>query len=497
MTQANNAPEITTYGGWRRSRGIGLFGLPASTTLLVMGTLVLTMLVTAVSVSALKYLIGPAVIVVGASVAKWNGMPLSHAVIQRMQWWWGSMRGWNSYRAGITVDHPRAWQPPGVLAPTTLISAEDGFGRHYGLVWNQRRGHFTATLRCAATSTWLADRADADQWVANWGAWLTSLGYIPAIQWVAVTVDTAPDPGSTLRNQVQARIDPRSPEASRRIMADLVRSSPAAAADVDTTVSITFDPYRMPNKPKTPDEAVAEVGRLLHGLQSALQSCGVTVIGRATAPQLAGIVRTAFDPAARGEVNRLLESPTEQQQLLTWADAGPVAHEELPNSYRHDSGISVSYGWMEAPRQRVHSGVLARLVAPGPYPKRVTLMYHPKPAAESARIVESEQNATAFRAAVNTKQGRDTTARDALDRQQAQTAATEEAMGASICDISLYATVTVLNEEDLPAACADLEARAETAKIRLRRMTYSQAASFATTLPCGIFPPALAASWSR
>ena len=36
---------------------------------------------------------------------------------------------------------------------------------------------------------------------------------------------------------------------------------------------------------KDPDEKVAEVGRILAGLESALGSCGVTVLGKATADE--------------------------------------------------------------------------------------------------------------------------------------------------------------------------------------------------------------------
>ena len=52
----------------------------------------------------------------------------------------------------------------------------------------------------------------------------------------------------------------------------------------------------------------------MHGLESALGTCGVTVLGRASAAELAGIVRTAFDPAARGEVNRILAPPRPPRQ---------------------------------------------------------------------------------------------------------------------------------------------------------------------------------------
>ena len=43
-----------------------------------------------------------------------------------------------------------------------------------------------------------------------------------------------------------------------------------------------------------------------------------------------------------------------------------------------------------------------------------------------------------------------------------------------------------------PRGVAGTEAAAESSKIRLRRMTYSQAAGFAATLPCGICPAELA-----
>jgi hypothetical protein len=145
----------------------------------------------------------------------------------------------------------------------------------------------------------------------------------------------------------------------------------------------------------------------------------------------------------------------------------------------------------------VHADVLARLFAPGLYPKRVTLQYRPFSAGAAARTLEHEVNAAAFRAEVGRRQGRDATARDLADQERARRAAAEEAMGAGVSLVSLYAAVTVTDEADLPTAIADVEARAETAKIRLRRLYRSQAAGFAATLPCGICPPVLSRRWPR
>ena len=152
----------------------------------------------------------------------------------------------------------------------------------------------------------------------------------------------------------------------------------------------------------------------------------------------------------------------------------------------------MTWAWREAPRQAVTADVLARLLAPGPFPKRVSLQYRPLPAAEAARILEGEVTAAQFHAAYRNRTGRDATARDAFDEKRARQAAAEEAAGAGVCLVSLYVTVTVTSDDDLPRAVADVEAAAESSRIRLRRMTYSQAAGWAATLPCGICPPVLA-----
>ena len=61
-----------------------------------------------------------------------------------------------------------------------------------------------------------------------------------------------------------------------------------------------------------------------------------------------------------------------------------------------------------------------------------------------------------------------------------------------MCLVSLYVTVTVAEAADLPRAVAETEAAADSSRIRLRRMAYSQAAGWAATLPLGVCPAELA-----
>ena len=486
--------QVRTYGGWRRSRSIGLLGLGPAATFILLGAFVALVLLAAISLKAAFYVAPPAVLAGAAGMVRVGGVPIAQLAMQRLRWQYGTSAGHTSYRADVVLRHTGVLQLPGTLAATELLSAEDGYGGHYGLVRDRHTGYLTATLRVVPTSTWLADTGDADGWVANWGAWLASLGHIPALRWVTVTVDTAPDPGTTLTDQVARAIDTSAPRAALEIMDQLVATAPAAAADVATRVSITFDPAQSPAAPKTISEAVIEAGQTLVGLESALGSCGVTVLGRARAADIAGIVRTAFDPAVRGHINRLLAtgiSPALEQQL-NWASAGPAGAQELWDCYQHDSGTSVTYAWREAPRQNVHSDVLARLVAPGPYPKRVSLQYRPFPASAAARTLDGEVRAAEFRHEYSRRTRRDVTARDSHDHARARQAADEEARGAGVSLLGLYVTVTVTDPAQLPRATADTEASAESSKIRLQRLYRSQAAGFTATLPCGICLPDLA-----
>jgi len=220
-----------------------------------------------------------------------------------------------------------------------------------------------------------------------------------------------------------------------------------------------------------------------------LATCGVTVLGRARPAQLAGYVRAAFDPASRGEVQRILAADDPiLDTALTWDTAGPAGTEERWDTYRHDTGLSVTWGWQDAPRQQVTSAVLVRLLAPGRFPRRVTLVYRPLPAGTAARMLESQVNAAAFRDAYRRVQHRDESARDLADRLRAQRAAAEEAQGAGVVLLSLYVTTTAPGRELLTEAVADVEARADQSKIRLRRLYGSQAAGFAATLPAGVLP---------
>lgn len=489
---ATDPAQVRTYGGWRRRRGIGIFGLSTAATFTFLGMFAALLIFAAVWPAALIILLPVAVIVGASEFARIGGIPVRQHVTQRVRWYWGTSRALTSYRSESTVAVTGSVALPGTLATTQLISAEDGYGGRYGLVRDRRTGYLTATLRVIPASTWLAERNDSDGWVASWGSWLASLGHSPMVRWVSVTIDTAPSPGSTLADSLTSAADPSAPEAARQIMAQLAETAPVAAADVDTRVSITFDPAASPARPKTLQEAIAEAGRTLHGLQVQLGSCGLTVTGRASAPDLAAMVRVAYDPDTRSEVARLLGTAADDDRRLAWQNSGPGGAEELWDRYQHAGSTSVTWGWREAPRSNVHADVLARLTSPTTWPKRVTIQYRPFPSAAATRVLENEVRAAEFRREYARRTHRDATARDAADHARARQAAMEEAQGSGVALVSLYVTVTVPEKDELPRAIASVESAAGSSKIQLQRLYGSQAAGFCAGLPCGIYLPELA-----
>lgn len=495
-----------TYGNWRRARGLGLGQLGTAQTAAVIGAVFVPILVANISPRVALLFAPVSAVVLVAVFARLGGQTLLDVVVRRVRFRRARANGWTELSGGLLTDHPRRADLPGPMAPVVPLDSDDGRGGKQGLLWDRRSGRLTVIFRVSPVGLDLADADQADAWVASFGAFLADLGYQPMVRHVAITVDTAPAGGTTLRDHVTARLDPAAPAAARAVMQELVDAAPAVSADVDTRVAVTFDPAAATPPPADLLDAVAEVTRWLPGLEASLSTVGVAVLGRASVEWLVGRLRVAYDPASRGEVIRALAGAGAGvgggrggrgpgAELLQWAEAGPLRAEERWDRWLHDSGVSVSWAMTEAPRQAVLARVLAPLLAPGPFARRVTLFYEPFPAQRAADEVEREITSNTVRAGFARRTRRDETQRDRDDQARAHQAAREEAEGAGVGRFTLYVSTTVADTVDdtlLAAAAADVEQRAGQCKLRLRRLRGSQAAGFAAALGMGIDPIELA-----
>ncbi|CAL9677692.1 hypothetical protein SUDANB95_08019 (plasmid) [Actinosynnema sp. ALI-1.44] len=484
-----------TYGGWRPRRGFGVGNLSEAQTAVIAGCVFVPLGAwVAIATFGLPLMILPVLLVLAVVLAlltliphRTHGTSLGGALVIWTRTRTARRKGWTEWESGVFTRHPRRHELPGVLAPIVPLSTQDGLGQPYGLLWDRRTGRLTASVRVAPVGTVLADQERTDLWIGSFAAWQASLGYEPTIEWVSIVVESAPSSGTELADYVADRLDPAAPAVARDTMIEVAEAHRGATADISVRVNMTFQPQRARPTPKDDAERVAEVSRALAGLEGDLPLCGVATLGRATAAQWTHWLRSAYDPNARGELARLAE----QQHLLAWADAGPVQAEALVDHYWHDSGWSVSWAMSALPNQTVTSNILAPLVTPGRYHRRVCITYQPYPADQAGEVVTREASGSSFRRQLRRRRGVDDTARDRADEARAVQAAEEEAQGAGVGMWAMYVTTTVEDPRQLPDAIADVESRARNAKLRLRRAWGWQHAAFAASLGVGVYPPEL------
>jgi hypothetical protein len=489
------ASQIRTYGGWRPRRGFGIGRLTEAQTAMVAVCIAVPLTCWVVVAAARLPLVTVAIAVAAAVVVggltviphRTHGISLGGALVLWLRTRTATRKQWTDWESGIFTTHPRRQELPGVLAPLMPLTTKDGLGQSYGLLWDRRTGRLTAGLRVAPVGTVLADIDRTDLWIGSWAAWQASLGYEPTLDWVSIVVESAPSSGTELADYVTERLDPHAPAAARDTMLQVAEAHRGHTADISVRVNLTFQPQRARPTPETDADRVAEVSRALAGLEGNLPLCGVAVVGRASAARWTHWLRAAYDPAARGEVARLAE----EQHLLAWGDAGPVRAEQLVDHYWHDSGWSVSWAMAGLPHQAVTSTVLAPLVTPGRYHRRVCVTYQPYQADVAGDVVTREASGSSFRRQLRRRRGIDDTARDRADEARAIQTAEEEAHGAGVGLWAMYVTTTVEDPRRLPDAIADVEARARNAKLRLRRCWGWQHAGFAASLGTGIYPPEL------
>jgi len=479
------------YGNWRRARGFGLGSLSCGQTLTLAAAALATIMCMFISPLLALGAVAIAAVLAAAVLIRVEDQSLADVVSRRARFNQAERAGLTELSGGLLIEHPRRADLPGPMAALAPLSTDDGRGGRQCLLWDRLTGRLTAIIRVAPVGLDLADRGQADMWVASFGGFLADLGYHPMVGSMSVTMDTAPSGGTTLRDYVARRLDTAAPPGARMVMDELVASAPTTAADADAWVAVTFDPRKASPPPEDLLGGVAEVTRWLPALENKIAACGVAVLGRANVEWIAERLRIAYDPQSRADIHRLPDGADTNETAL-WSEAGPVAARETWDMWQHDSGWSVSWAMAEAPRQAVTDRVLIPLLSPGPWPRRVTFLYEPYGAADAARQVEQQVTATHFRRSIAARTRRDETQRERADQARALQAAQEEAEGAGVLNFTLYVSTTVTQEKDLPAATADVEQRAGMCKVRLRRSRGGQAAGFAAALGMGINPRELA-----
>ncbi|WP_328643930.1 SCO6880 family protein [Streptomyces canus] len=485
---ATETPKIPTYGNWRSPQRGGLGRLSMGGTVLLLGGLMLVVAMTLVSfVLALVVALLLALLLIPLTIRDQHGRTMMARLHGRLSWRRTVKTGSHLYLSGpLGRTGHGTCTLPGLAASSTMSEAQDSYGRPYALLSYPTTNHHVVVFDCQADGASLVDQEQVDQWVAHWGSWLSRLAHEPGLVGASVTVETAPDSGIRLSQEVTGNLHPEAPEAARRMLTDVLAQYPAGSAQITTRVALTYSGAAEGGRERKDADAMAVLlGNRLPHLTDSLAMTGAGSARPLTAAELAEAVRIAYDPA----VAPLVEQARAQGGSgLEWTDAGPSGAEEAWDHYRHDTGVSVTWQMSEAPRGEVLSSVLYDLLAPNPdiARKRVTLYYRPHNPAQAAKIVEQDKLDATFRS----NQSKTAAARASVALKAAEQSAQEEAKGAGVTRFALAVTATVTDYKDLPLALTAVDNLAPQSRIRLRLVTRAQAAAFAAALPIGLVLPA-------
>ncbi|MEU7314825.1 SCO6880 family protein [Streptomyces sp. NPDC007083] len=476
-----------TYGNFRKPRASGLRGLSLGATMLLFGGLIAVVLSTLVSVwAALALAVVLALAMAPLAVRDRHGRTLMQRGAVRLAWWRNTSSGGNLYRSGpLGRAGGGTCRLPGLAAQSSLSEAQDGYGRPFAVITVPATNHHTVVVSCDADGAALVDERQVDIWVAHWGQWLSALGTEPGLVAASVTVETAPDPGVRLQQEIGANAVDDAPDLAREMLRDVVAAYPSGSAQISTRIALTYSGAARAGAPRrNVEEMAVHIGTRLPGLTAGLSMTGAGTAVPMTATELAEAVRVAYDPTVAQLVE---EARAAGGTGLTWDEAGPTAAQEEWDHYRHDGVHSITWAMTEAPQGEVFSNVLTGLVQPSRdiARKRVTLLYRPHSRAEGARVVQQDYKNALF-TAQQQPIGR---ASDDAEVVAARKAAEEQAQGHGVIQFGLLITATVDSAEDLPRATAAVDNLAPAARIAVRPAYGSQAAAFAAALPLGLVLP--------
>ncbi|OIV35842.1 hypothetical protein BIV57_19165 [Mangrovactinospora gilvigrisea] len=407
----------------------------------------------------------------GRSLAEWAPIAARYTLRRATgQQAWLAQVGTRPRKAGLL-------HLPGTAASLTLVTAPD---RRLSAVHDPHHRTLTAVCRVTTRAFALLDPAVQDAHVAGWGRVLAALSRTGHLTRIQVLERTVPSSGDALQRHWRGRGNPANQEASR-IYTELVEAAGPAAAAHETYVVLALDLTAARRLIRQAGGGLTGAFTLLTQIASTFdqsaRTAGLTPAGWLTGPQLAAVIRTAYDPAALPALEHWAPDGPAQADP---AAAGPVLVVEEADHLRTDSAFHTVY-WIENwPRTEVSPGFLHQLLFTAGIRRTLSLTYTPHRIDAALKDVRRRKATVVADAHERTRRGQVDSEEDGIE--YADITSRERQLIAGHADISLTGllTVTADSRRQLEAACASIETAAVTAQVDLRRLTWQQTEAFTT-----------------
>ncbi|MFD0259078.1 SCO6880 family protein [Kitasatospora indigofera] len=482
MTSASEIPATIKFPA-RSRRGI-LLGLTFSQLvvaglggLLLLAVLMTTGVLTALALSPLWALLGAVVVIRirGRSLAEWAPIAARYRLRRATgQLVWLARPSTRPRREGLL-------HLPGTAASLRAVTSPDG---RLGAIHDQQSATLTAVTRVSSRAFALLDPATQNTNLAGWGRALAALSRSGQIARIQVLERTVPDSGDTLQRYWLEHGRPSTPVAGP-IYEDLLDAAGPAAAPHEAYIAIALDlreARRLINQAGGGlTGAFAVLAQLTASLDQSVRGAGLAPGGWLSAGEIAAVIRTAYDPAALGALERWSESGRAEADI---AAAGPVVLVEEAEQIRTDSACHAVF-WIEQwPRTETSASFLHQVLFSAGVRRTLSLTYVPQQLDAALKDVQRRKATIVADAAERVRRGQVDSEADSVEYQDVK--ARELQLIAGHADVAMTGLLVVSadDSEQLSAACAQVETAAVAALIDLRRLTMQQAEAFtAAALP--------------
>jgi len=395
------------------------------------------------------------------------------------KWVWRSTGGQLLFRRQIL--NPR---PAGTLSlPGDAARLRQWFDPDSGavMVHDPHQATLTAIVGVTHPAFILLDPIEQQRRVASWGRVLATACRSGRIASLQVMERTLPDSGKGLAEWWSNHGSHDNSWTSMTYCELIDRAGPAGERHA-STVAISLDM-------KAAGRAIRAAGGGNRGtaavlrqemstMTAALRAADLTPSGWLEPGDLAVILRSAYDPAIAGALERHGELGRDL------ATAGPVAVTENWSSMRSDSAHHCVLWISEWPRSLVYPGFLAPLLLSSGVRRTLTLLYTPMRTDQAARDLRKKKTEYISDAAQRQRIGQIEDAQQAAEYNDVLQQEADLTAGHGILRTTGLIAVSAQDPDELERAVADIEQAAIQASCETRRLWGQQAQAFsAAALP--------------
>ncbi|MEV4943600.1 SCO6880 family protein [Streptomyces zaomyceticus] len=365
---------------------------------------------------------------------------------------------------------------PGTAASLRVATADSGAAA----VHDPHNQTLTAVARVSSRAFALLDPATQTANVSAWGRALAGIARTGRISTVQVLERTVPNSGDSLTRHWTEHGNPHAPIAGQ-IYTELLASAGPAAAPHEAYLAIALDL-------KAAKRLISQAGGGLAGaftvmeqttssVAQAARNAGLTVSGWLGPQEIAAVLRTAYDPASTAHLQRWSETG---QAEADPAAAGPVAQVEEADRLVTDSARHATF-WIENwPRTETSPGFLHSLMFSAGVRRTFSLIYAPQGIDSALRDVQRRKAAIIADASERQRRGQVDSEADSVEYADVKTREKQLISGHADVALTGLLTVSADTDQDLDAACTQIETAAADAQVDLRRLIYQQADAFTT-----------------